>query len=86
MNIFLSFIIISPMVVVPDLGFAAVERDAGDYIGLSPEPTKYVGASNSYGSEIGQLFLFQDRLGRAMLNTGKVNSSLVPTTYLRKAR
>ena len=28
LNIFLSFIIISPMVVVPDLGFAAVERDA----------------------------------------------------------
>ena len=68
------------MVVVPDLGFAAVvERDAGDYIGLSPTP-------NDYGSEIGQLFLFQDRLGRAMLNTGKVNSSLVPTTYLKRVK
>ena len=74
------------MVVVPDLGFAAVERDAGDYIGLSPEPTKYVGASNSYGSEIGQLFLFQDRLGRVMLNTGKINSYLVPATYVKKVK
>ena len=74
------------MVVVPDLGFAAVERDSEDYIGLSPESTKYISTPNDYGSEIGQLFLFQDRLGRAMLNTGKVNSSLVLTTYLKRVK
>ena len=74
------------MVVIPNLGFTAVERDAGGYIGLSPEPTKDVGASNSYGSEIGQLFLFQDRLGRVMLNTGKINSYLVPATYVKMVK
>lgn len=74
------------MVVVPDLGFAAVERDAWDYIGLSPESIKYISTSNDYGSEIGHLFLFQDRLGRAILNTGRVNSYLVPTTYLKRVK